>query len=349
MNKLIDRLKNVLKGNKDIDDNRREVKKVDADAIIRVAEGITNIEIINPKIIKGDLEERYNYYVNLDEKLKTIHCNSENIVQTIESNRDWMMTLSNLIGEQKGNKIVNEKILHIKSHIRKVNNQVEEIKEILKEGLKIRNNTIVGYGGEDELNKTLKFCDDILTSHQGCRFKVLEESNETDNLIVSPFGIFNVEVKNIGSQGKIIIHVEKDGRWNKYRVNSAGQKFRMEQSNVTAQVTRQSVLKQRLINEELKKKGFNDYVLVKPIIVIANDNVDIVNNTSDPIVRIPQLYSTITNNSRILSDEIINEINNIIKENTLPAIKYDFTDIDTLIFDCFYKIQDINRLIDSIV
>ncbi|NLK29147.1 MAG: NERD domain-containing protein [Clostridiales bacterium] len=186
--------------------------------------------------------------------------------------------------------------------------------------------TGVGLDGENKVNEELALYDDLLLNIPNVRFEVEGNSVETDNLVISPFGVFAIEVKNLGSSGKFKIKIEKDGRWVKIYNNSSE-----PMQNVTSQTYRHIGLKQKLINQELKKLGYHDYLHIKPLIVMANDNVEIINECDVPVVRISNIYHYISKFPKELDEKMITSIKSIVEENMLPPKKYEIEDMSTYI------------------
>lgn len=186
----------------------------------------------------------------------------------------------------------------------------------------------VGLEGEKKVNEELSLYDDMLVNMPNVRFEVQGLSVETDNFVISPFGVFAIEVKNLGSSGNFKIKIEKDGRWVKIFRNSSE-----VMKNVTSQTYRHIGLNQKLINQELKKLGYSDYIQIKPLIVMANENVEIINESDVPIVRISNIYHHISKFPKEMDEDIIFAIKKIVEDNMLPSKKYEIEDIPNYIKD----------------
>ena len=219
------------------------------------------------------------HYVNNDERMKLLQSWANNL---LIKHQVHFVSLSSLVSPY----------IHLIEKIQKLDDSFQQkanihplqdlqIDEKLTENLKILhqyrallmekgnqlvhdyNATRLGLEGEKRVNEELALYDDVLMNIPNVRFEVNGSSVETDNLVLSPFGIFAIEVKNIGSSGKFKIKIEKDGRWVKVFKNSS-----QVTTNVTTQVYRHVALKQKLINHELRKLNYPDYIEIKPLIVL---------------------------------------------------------------------------------
>lgn len=183
-----------------------------------------------------------------------------------------------------------------------------------------------GYEGEERVNRELSLFDDRLINIPNLRIEQDGISAENDNFIISPFGLFSIEVKNYGSTGSYSVKITKDGRWTKVLKNGVEERL----DNVTSQATRHIALTQKLINKALKELGYDIYLPVSFIIVMANEAVDIENQSNIPIIRTSNLYYEISRRGEILDDNIIKEIHDILTKNSLPLIGYPTACLDTV-------------------
>lgn len=185
----------------------------------------------------------------------------------------------------------------------------------------------IGKKGEDSVNKNLEMYDHRIINLPNMRFEVDGNSIETDNLVLSPTGVYSLEVKNLGSTGKYDIRVDRDGKWNKVIRDRYGNEKIQTMSNVTDQTYRHVAYTERLFNKELRKLGINEDIKVEPLIVFANDNVSLENNSDMPIVRISNVYREISKGQATYSDELLEALKGIALKNTLPAKEYDTVNI----------------------
>ncbi|MGD6964405.1 nuclease-related domain-containing protein [Fictibacillus phosphorivorans] len=176
-----------------------------------------------------------------------------------------------------------------------------------------------GLAGERRLQDEIDLYSDVLTALYNVRLEVEGNSVESDAIVVSPKGVFTVEAKNFSSSGSYSIRVTKDGQWQKVWPNGRTEPMK----DVVGQTNRHVAFKQRFINQVLRDKGFGvEYINVKSIIVIANDNVMIENESDTPIIRLSQIYNYIQKQPNVLSTELVTIITDLLQENTLEAKRF---------------------------
>lgn len=174
----------------------------------------------------------------------------------------------------------------------------------------------LGEGGERRVADTLRGYSDQIILLPNIRLEVEGESIENDFILLSPYGIYVLEVKNLGSGGGYSLRIEKDGRWSKVY----GQRTEI-MSNVVAQNERHILYLEKHINQKLERP-LDDYIRVQGMVVLANDVVDIFNESDDLVVRYTNIMSTIRNRPIIMKEAEIKEIAGILQESSLPPKKY---------------------------
>lgn len=186
---------------------------------------------------------------------------------------------------------------------------------------------VIGAGvkGENRVNEELEMYGKAWNAFSNIRFEVNGQSVESDNIIVSKKGIFTIEAKNYSPNGTYGIRITKDGQWLKTFSNGRVEPM----NNIASQSNRHVAYKQRLISDKYEAKhGDNKFFHIQPLIVIANDTVQVENETDMPIMRISQIYHHIMSQPDILTEDEIAKISEIIKENALPPKKYPL--------DCYF-------------
>lgn len=179
-----------------------------------------------------------------------------------------------------------------------------------------------GSDGEKKVDEHLDLYSDTLINMSNIRLELENTSIETDNVIITNKGIFLVEVKNYGKEGETI-EISKDGKWKRYYSNNKN--VQKEIKNIQEQHNRHIGIMQRFINNKLKEKGLiTEYIEFEPIIVIANDDVEIINDSTYAIMRTSNIHDYIRKfRSEItLSKEVQNEIYEILNANKKEAKSY---------------------------
>lgn len=201
----------------------------------------------------------------------------------------------------------------------------------------------IGDNGEHLVNKVLSNYEYALSNHENI---ILPSTNsdiktaEIDNLIVSPYGIFAIEVKNWGEESNLTIKIEKDGRWSKV-ISKKGQDELIPIKNITEQNYHHISAVESLINKNIKPEK---PIKVHSIIVFANENVNIQNHSDNIVLRPSNIYQEISKRDVVLGREEIEEINALLEENRLPENKFPYPNYLQKIKDLNEYLQKVNQL-----
>ena len=174
----------------------------------------------------------------------------------------------------------------------------------------------LGETGEQKVARELQPYEGQILVLPNLRLEVEGESIENDFVVVSPYGIYVLEVKNLGSGGGYGLYIEKDGRWNKMRGNRSE-----PMESPVHQNERHILYLEKYINAELGRK-LDDYLRVQGIVVIANDMVDIRNDSDHLILRYNNVMSTIRKLPVIMKEEDMKRIAEILSKAGLEPKKY---------------------------
>ena len=200
---------------------------------------------------------------------------------------------------------------------RKLKMEEQVIKNDMKEFVQDAISIYLGEDGERRVADRLKDYTDQIILLPNLRLEVDGQSVESDFVLLSPYGIYVLEVKNLGSGGGYGIRIEKDGRWCKtYNGNV------QLMNNVVAQNERHILFLEKYINQRLRRP-LDDYIRVRGIVVLANDVVDILNDSDDIVVRYTNIMSTIRNQPIVMKEKDMKEIAQILNGAALPPKPYD--------------------------
>lgn len=144
-----------------------------------------------------------------------------------------------------------------------------------------------GNSGEDYVARELdlfkdkyKFLENIILPYSDLKGK----TSETDLYVLTPKGILVCEIKNKGNE-KYVFKISSDGQWSKY--NSQG-KFLEVMDSPFAQNTRHCIATEQF----LKDNGITDFKII-PVVIIANEQVRIENNSENIVIRASELYNLV--------------------------------------------------------
>ncbi len=199
----------------------------------------------------------------------------------------------------------------------------------------------IGKIGEDSVNSYLDVYDDEIINLKNIRLEVDGNSIENDNILITRYGIFVVEVKNIGSTGSYSIEIEKDGRWLKRFNNN---KSEVIDFDATMQNDRHIAYLQKFINKKLGR-NVDNYININGIVAIANNKINISNYSDQPVLRASELYRYISKNKIMFNYEEMKSIEKIILEENLPPKVYPMVDFKK---ELNYNISYINKITHNI-
>lgn len=173
------------------------------------------------------------------------------------------------------------------------------------------------------------------------------KSFETDFLIVSKHGIFSLEVKNIGANGNLTIRIAPDGQWLKILGN--GDKVPMQ--DVSSQVNYHISMTEGLLQEYKRQKG-KELPEVKPVIIIANNNVMLDNQANLPIYRVSQFIHEMRSLPVVFNEQEMKEIYNWFTQFEVEQKSYEVLDYNTKlieVYETLLKVEDQKEVFRSLL
>lgn len=147
------------------------------------------------------------------------------------------------------------------------------------------------------------------------------QTSETDAYVITPKGIFVLEIKNKGNEN-VTFSISKDGRWEEKRHGRVTHTY--GQTPYDKSPSEQNIIHKINTEAFLESHGFKD-IPMYPVVVFANNDVDIENDSHDVVLRSSALISYIEsiNDPPILSREKMEEIAKLIDENRMEARAFD--------------------------
>ena len=190
--------------------------------------------------------------------------------------------------------------------------------------LNLRKPLELGLNGEEYVNRHLEIYEDEIINLPNIRLEVAGNSIENDNILITRKGIFVLEVKNIGTTGSYSILVENNGRWLKKFSNKPPEVMNF---NATVQNDRHIAILQKFLNNKLNRSiQKNNYLKAEGIVVIANENLDLKNESMQNIYRVSEIYRFINTFDDVLTYSEMLEIKEIILKENLKPKKYPILD-----------------------
>lgn len=180
----------------------------------------------------------------------------------------------------------------------------------------------LGLDGEDRVNSELKKWTGFIDNLSNINLQYGDWRFECDNIILSTYGIFVLEVKNIGANGKMVLQQEENGRWHKIHVNNKGKRNdEIMQKSPCAQNDEHVAYLNQFLREKLNKNITNIF----GIVVIANNNVELdIKGRGQAVVREYKIMDEIRyqHNPNALTQEELEQIKKVILEHNMPSKKY---------------------------
>jgi hypothetical protein len=197
---------------------------------------------------------------------------------------------------------------------------LDEKKELIKDVNADYAILMTGHVGEERVETALKPYEGQIIAIPNLRIEVEGNSIESDFVIVSPYGVYVLEVKNLGNKNQYGLHIAKDGRWTKtYGENEEVTNSPVEQNE------RHILYLEKYINQALGRE-LDERIRVQGMVVIANDNVDIQNETDDIVVRYGNIMNTIRKKPVIMKEAEMKVIAEVLKsaglETKLHTLSY---------------------------
>ncbi len=290
-------------------------------------------------------EDRDSYLETNQDKFKELEQIMKGIYGLIRERCDWIRNKRYIINSLKYSKWSKadtdvddyaNQIMDMESNFMELKRNFEDVKcrfedvysELGKEYYGIHK----GIEGEKLVSNLLEKYTDSLVFFSGISLKYGNEKCEIDDLIVCPQGIFVVEVKNIGNSKKTIT-IDKTGRW-----QDSSDKDKYASWNAKIQNDKHVRICEKIVNEILGR-NISTRLYAQGVIVIANDQMNIVNHSDQKIVRVNGLIDVIRANQNCLSGEEMHLICERIEDYCVPTTMYEVARYDKIAdaFDDFFN------------
>lgn len=286
-----------------------------------------------PVIFRGTLDERKEFLKEEVERVqKTL--DNYNHKYVYENNRFLIKDKYKFVdikrysfkGKDEEIAFVNDLLPVNIKHIEPIQDEIRRLTQNLNEDIASifinYANLLKGLNGEEEVEKYLNLYSNRYKILKNIRIVANGQSSESDIIVICEKGVFIVETKNYGKKEQII-KVSASGKW---CITDKNNRYSRELTDVTDQNNYHCAITQTLINEELKKIGYNEgFVDCNSIICIANSEVVIENESKQIVVRPSNIITEIKafNTNQNLSEEIQEKIYKILLDNNLPEKTFE--------------------------
>lgn len=140
-------------------------------------------------------------------------------------------------------------------------------------------------------------------------------SSETDAYVITDKGVFVCEVKNYGKEGQTLF-ISEDDRW--YMLDS--ETGRMLETKVSA--TEQNKRHCRATTAFLEKHLGTVNIPIIPVVVIANNEVELVNRSQNPVIYASEIEGFIEQYNNSIDGELKNKIRAAFMEHKMDMVDY---------------------------
>lgn len=284
-------------------------------------------DITNNKVLYFDLNEKIDKIQEFNEDFTTIMSN------TLKEDIDLAL---NSIDKLNSNNIIKDTILpsileNYKSNLFEISNYINNRYSYINNQFK---SAVIGIEGENLVNQHINMHHNIINLYD-VNLKFNSKQIQCDNILITKKGIFVLEVKNYGTNSNYSLFIDKDGRW----LKKTGDNF-SKLSNATEQNNRHVAILDDAINSTLGNT-LDDFIEAKNIVVIANDTINICNNSNNQIVLRPsEIYPYLQSiDKTVFTEDQINKIKNIILSNVVKAPKYPMYDVFSELDDTIVNIR----------
>lgn len=288
--------------------------------------GLIKLLLSKENILFVDNDEREEYFRVIQELLESIPQVKFNIKAVSELGESIFIE-EDIEGERYYLKFPNLKAAVTPVLDSEAYKKIVDLNEVYETNLKAFNSdlkgTLIGAEGEREVAKTLKDFEQLVGREKmrilpNIRMEPNGQSVESDFIVVCQYGVFALEVKNLGSTGSYNITVEKDGLWKKVMKNGHWKEM---PDSISRQNERHLMGIEQVINSKMGNSTEN-WIEAKSLIVFANNVVGIRNYSDNIIIRDSEIMTEIRKNPIYLNEQQINQIAEILIAESLPAKKY---------------------------
>lgn len=299
-----------------------KINKVLASKYIKSNE-IILYELVDNIFKENDVLSEKKIYLNNEEKVKYLN-NTINLIEKFQTSDSYkyfkVLSSNNLITQYLPNCDYKNTMANLSQIYNIMDIYFNQRKQLL---INAKKPLDLGIEGEETVNKYIEIYEDEIINLPNIRLEVDGKSIENDNILITKKGIFILEVKNIGSKGSYSILVQKDGRWIK-EINNTSEVIDF---NATEQNDRHIAILQKFINNKLNRSiQQNNYLRAEGLVVIANNKLDIRNESMQKIYRISEIYRYINTFDDMLTYDEMIKIRDIILSERLEPKKYPILD-----------------------
>lgn len=257
---------------------------------------------------------------------------------------DFMETFNTLENLSTINDAIHEKLLNDVNHavnevfVNQIDRQRIRVNQNMNKFFAAWKGIKNGYEGEKKLESELDKYNSIIGLKNIRILSPNGESAECDYIAITQYGIYIIEVKNLGQSGNFKLRIERDGRWSK--VYNNGYEESMD-NEFHINPIRQNEYHIRIVEEYLNKKlhrSLDDSYHIKSIIALANMNVQIQNESVHRVLRVEDVMSNIRLDNIFLKESEMKIIADALLAGNHPPKQYAVMNANKLVYEYGHQV-----------
>ena len=186
---------------------------------------------------------------------------------------------------------------------------------------------------KEYLNETVSLFEKQAINLSGITLSIDDEAIEYDNILITNRGVFIIDIRTFDTSSPFEFLVDRDGSWLK-RIYVDNSQSRLEALDVHApyENTRNLLKVEKLINLELNNP-LDQYIEVNHIVIVANDDLRLDNHSTQTIIRVGELMSSLRSHPIIFSEERMKQIEETLHRKQKISISYPIPNYRKAIID----------------
>jgi hypothetical protein len=186
---------------------------------------------------------------------------------------------------------------------------------------------------KEYLNETVSLFEKQAINLCGITLSIDDEAIEFDNILITNRGVFIIDIRTFDTAMPFEFLVDRDGSWLK-RIYVDDSQTRLEALDAHApyENTRNLLKVEKLINQELNNP-LDQYIEVKHFVIVANDDLRLDNRSTQTIIRVGELMSSLRSHPIIFSEERMNQIVETLVKKQKTSISYPMPNYRKAIID----------------
>ena len=160
-----------------------------------------------------------------------------------------------------------------------------------------------------------------------------DETIAFDNILITNRGIFIIDIRTFDTSLPFEFIIDRDGSWLKrIYVDDNQTRFETLDAQAPYENTRNLLRVEKLINQELNHP-LDQYMEVKHIVIVANEDLRIENRSNQTIIKVGELIPSLRSHPITLSEERMKQIEEILLGKQISSVSYPIPNYRKAIID----------------